>query len=100
MANASVLGRNPRVFTAGAQTVPGGLYIARVLWDYSNTLSSGTLILREGDSASPTYICTLRAERATAGAPRSIPLEIHHFYRDVNTLTMTAGTLYVYTSKR
>lgn len=96
MGDAAVLGRNPRVYTASGQTVSGGLYISRVLWDFPSTVYAGTMILREGASTSPTYICTLRAVTSQV---QSISQEIRHYYRDVNVLTMSAGTLYVYTSR-
>lgn len=88
-------GRNPRVATASGQTLPDGTFIARVVWDYPSTTAAGTLILREGASASPSYICRLRA---VANQPQTIVQEVHHLYRDVNVLTMTAGTCHIYSS--
>lgn len=93
MGAAAVPGKNPRVFTASGQTLTGGTKVSRISWAWPNTIVAGTLILREGASASPDYIITLRGRAST---PDTIQATIGSWHRNLNVLTMTAGTLYVH----
>ncbi len=93
MGAAAVAGKNPRVFTASGQTLSGGTKVSRISWEWPNTTSPGTMILREGASASPDYIITLRG---LASLPETIQATIGSWHRDLNVLTMTAGTLRVH----
>lgn len=85
-------GTNPAIFTAAGQTFSGGIKASYVQWDAST--GSGTCALRQGAAAHPNRVLILRA-----GSSGGI-IDAHPgvWWRDVNTATMTQGTLRIYSS--
>lgn len=88
MAAPSSAGTNPVIFSAAGQTLSGGIKASYVAWDAST--GSGTCSLREGAS-------TLRVMVLRAGSSGGI-IDGHPgvWWRELNTATMTQGTLRIY----